>query len=146
MIILRTSRPTDGTRVIEIWRQAVDATHHFLTKKDRAELDEMVCNFLPSTSLWLAVNPDDKPLAFMLLDNSHMQALFVDPTVHSQGIGTILIQHGLTLFPEMTTDVNEQNVQAVGFYERKGFKRIGLSLRDEQGRPYPIIHLKYAGN
>jgi putative acetyltransferase len=41
----------------------------------------------------------------------------------------------------MTTDVNEQNAQAVGFYEHMGFTRTGRSPLDGQGRPYPLIHL-----
>ena len=43
----------------------------------------------------------------------------------------------------MTTDVNEQNERAVGFYERMGFVRTGHSPRDGQGRPYPLIHLAH---
>jgi putative acetyltransferase len=37
--------------------------------------------------------------------------------------------------------VNEQNAQAVGFYEHLGFQRTGRSDKDSQGRPYPLIHL-----
>jgi len=57
--------------------------------------------------------------------------------------GAALVRHGLSLYPDMTTDVNEQNNQALGFYEKMGFKRTGRSSLDGQGRPYPIIHLKY---
>ena len=42
------------------------------------------------------------------------------------------------------TDVNEQNLQAVGFYEHLGFVPIGRSERDGQGRAYPLIHLRSA--
>ena len=95
------------------------------------------------TPLLLAVDAHDYPQAFMLIDNGHMQALFVDPACRGTGIGAALVRHGLALHPRMTTDVNEQNGQAVGFYERMGFKRIGRSALDDQGRPYPLIHLAY---
>lgn len=36
-----------------------------------------------------------------------------------------------SLHPNLTADVNEQNSQAVGFYERLGFVRIGRSSTDE---------------
>lgn len=81
----------------------------------------------------------------MFVENGHMQALFVDPACRGTGIGAALVRHGLTLHPNMTTDVNEQNSQAVGFYEKMGFKRIGHSPVDDQGRPYPLIHLEYQG-
>jgi len=143
MISIRISRPDDGERTIEIWRHAVDATHHFLTQEDRQAIDAMVCDFLPRVPLLLAVDANDYPLAFMFIDNGHMEALFVDPAYRGKGIGATLVRHGLVLHPNMTTDVNEQNLQALGFYGKMGFKRTGRSALDGQGRPYPIIHLKY---
>lgn len=145
MIDIRVSRPEDGERSVEIWRSAVDATHNFLSQEDRTAIDEMVCGFLPEAPLWLAVDANDYPLAFMFIENGHMQVLFVDQAYRGTGIGAALVRHGLTLHPKMTTDVNEQNSQAVGFYEKLGFKRTGRSPVDDQGRPYPLIHLEYQG-
>lgn len=39
-------------------------------------------------------------------------------------------------------DVNEQNAQARGFYEHEGFEVIGRSETDEQGEPFPILHMR----
>jgi putative acetyltransferase len=142
---IRPNRPEDGARVLAIWRAAVDATHDFLTPEDRLAIENLVAGFLPHAALWLAVDGDDHPLAFMLVDNGHMEALFVDPAHHGAGIGAALVSHGLALHPRMTTDVNEQNTQAIGFYERLGFHRAGRSALDGQGRPYPLIHLAHEG-
>lgn len=145
MLKIRTSTPDDGPRVVDIWRAAVDATHHFLTPADRAAIGEEVQGFLPFAPLWLAVDNDDRAVGFMLLDGSHMEALFIDPAYHGQGVGRQLVEHGLELSPAMTTDVNEQNPQALGFYQRLGFQPTGRSELDGQGRAYPLIHLRYAG-
>lgn len=145
MIKIRASRPEDSDRVIDIWRRAVDATHDFLTPEDRQAIDDLVCGFLPDAPLWLAVDQDDVALGFMLIDDGHMEALFVDPAHHGAGIGKVLVRHGLDLHPSMTTDVNAQNPKAVGFYEAMGFVRTGYSALDGQGRAYPLIHLKYQG-
>ncbi|WP_085809889.1 acetyltransferase [Sphingomonas sp. TZW2008] len=144
MVAIRLSNNADGDRIVEIWRDAVDATHDFLTPNDRAALDELVSGFLPNAPSWLAVDDDDRPIAFMLVEDNHMEALFVDPTVRGTGIGAALVRHGVALHPRMTTDVNEQNGQAIGFYERMGFRRVGRSDLDGQGRPYPLIHLAYS--
>jgi putative acetyltransferase len=145
MVPIRLSRPAEAERIIAIWRAAVDATHDFLAPQDRRALDQLICELLPRMPLWLVVDEADRPLAFMLIDNGHMEALFVDPVWHGQGLGAALVRHGLNLHPRMTTDVNEQNAQAIGFYERMGFVPTGRSPVDGQGRPYPLIHLEYAG-
>ncbi len=129
--------------MVRIWRDAVDATHGFLASRDRIALDDLVAGFLPTAPAWLAVDEDDRPLGFMLIEDGHMAALFVDPIVHGRGVGAALVRHGLALHPAMTTDVNEQNDAAVGFYERMGFCRTGRSETDGQGKPYPLIHLAY---
>ncbi|WP_420136850.1 acetyltransferase [Sphingomonas sp.] len=143
MFEIRPSRPQDGQRIVEIWREAVDATHHFLSNADRIALEQQVGGFLPYAPLSLAVDQDDRPIAFMLVADGHLEALFVDPAFHGRGIGTALLRHALAMHPGLTTDVNEQNGQAIGFYERMGFGRTGRSPLDGQGRPYPLIHLAH---
>lgn len=143
MTTLRTSTPADGPQIMQVWRSAVDATHHFLSREDRQAIEEEVAAFLPTAPLWLAVDTDDRAVGFMFLHEGHMEALFIDAGHRGAGIGRALLMHALHLHPALTTDVNEQNAQAVGFYERMGFRRVGRSGVDGQGRPYPLIHLRY---
>jgi len=144
--MIRRSRPDDSARVIEIWREAVDATHDFLAPADRSAIEVEVRAFLPLAPLWLAVDEEDIALGFMLLDGSHMEALFIDPSQHRRGIGGGLLTHAQSMHPIMTTDVNEQNAQATRFYLRHGFVEIGRSTQDTQGRPYPLIHLRLSSH
>lgn len=144
MIHIRPSTPADGERAVQIWRDAVDATHDFLTPDDRIAIEAEVRSFLPFAPLWLAVDAKDRPIGFMLLDGASMEALFIDPARRGAGIGRMLVAHALDLHPVLTTEVNEQNEQAVGFYERLGFIPTGRSERDGQGRAYPLIHLRFA--
>lgn len=139
---IRTSTPADAEHILTIWRDAVDATHDFLSKEDRLQIEAEVVAFLPQAPLWLAVDDHNRPTGFMLLDNAHMEALFIHPSQRSSGIGRALVQHALQLHANLTTDVNEQNTQAVGFYQHMGFERTGRSDKDSQGRPYPLIHLR----
>ena len=41
-------------------------------------------------------------------------------------------------------DVNGQNAAARGFYEACGFVVEGRSELDDQGRPYPLLHMRLA--
>ncbi|ENR4936835.1 acetyltransferase [Klebsiella pneumoniae] len=143
VINIRRSRPDEGDKLTAIWCRSVDATHDFLTKAYRKELEEMVRAFLPEAPLWVAVNTEDQPIAFMLLTGDHMDALFVDPDVRGCGVGKLLIEHALSLTPKLTTNVNEQNEQAVGFYQNMGFRVTGRSETDDLGQPYPLLNLMY---
>jgi putative acetyltransferase len=143
MLKLRRSCPEDSERIIEIWRDAVDATHDFLSAEDRIAIDHEVQEMLPKVSLWLAVEEPDRPVAFMGLFGSHMESLFVDPRHHGRGIGSRLVKHARMLHPILTTDVNEQNFKAISFYQRLGFVPTGRSPTDNQGRFYPLVHLEF---
>jgi putative acetyltransferase len=46
------------------------------------------------------------------------------------------------LWADLAVDVNEQNEAATRFYEACGFVVTGRSELDEQGRPYPLLHMK----
>lgn len=142
MIRIREGRPDDSERAIDIWCAAVDATHDFLTPEDRAAIESEVRAFLPAAPLWLAVDADDRAIGFMLLDGARMEALFVDPARRGRGVGRALVAHAIGIAPELETSVNAQNRQAAGFYDRLGFVAVGRSETDDQGRPYPLIHLR----
>jgi putative acetyltransferase len=144
MIRMRKSTSADGPEVLDLWRRSVDATHDFLSPQDRRAIDAEVVAFLPGAPLDLAVDENNRVTGFMLLDGGHMEALFIDPDHRGRGIGRSLVEEAIRRHPHLSTDVNEQNIQAVGFYERLGFERHGRSALDGQGRPYPLIHLRYA--
>ena len=139
---IRTATPADEEHILNIWRAAVDTTHHSVSATDRQQIEDEVVTFLPHAPLWLSVDNNDAPTGFMLLDNGHMEALFIHPSQHGSGIGRALVQHARSMHLTLTTDVNEQNEQAVGFYEHMGCERTGRSDKDSQGRPYPLIHLR----
>lgn len=145
-MIIRRSQRHEGEQLVGIWCRAVDATHDFLSAKDREEIEAQVRAFLPEAPLWVATTEDDVPLAFMLLSEHHLEALFVDPDARGRGVGKKLVEHALSLIPDLTTDVNEQNDQAVGFYQKMGFVITGCSETDDHGRPYPLLHLRYSGD
>jgi putative acetyltransferase len=66
--------------------------------------------------------------------------LFVHPDHRGRGVGRTLAGHAIAAGAR-TVDVNEQNAQAVGFYERLGFVVVGRSERDADGKPFPILHM-----
>lgn len=143
-MIIRQGQPRDGARAVAIWRAAVDATHGFLSPEDRQAIDLQVSEFLPQSPMWVA-ETGGEVAGFLVIDGDMIEALFVDPSRHGQGVGSALVAHALTIAPNATVDANEQADNAVPFYLARGFERIGRSDRDDQGRPYPLIHFQFRG-
>jgi putative acetyltransferase len=83
-------------------------------------------------------------IGFMGMSGSKMESLFLAPEFHRRGAGRRLVRHAQALHGELTVDVNEQNSAACGFYQACGFVVEGRSELDDQGRPYPLLHMRLA--
>lgn len=141
-MILRKVRDSDRVRLFDVWRDAVKATHHFLAQKDFDDIAVLVADhYLAVADLWVMANDDDRAVAFMGLTDNSIDSLFIDPSHTGSGIGRQLVEHAVSLAGPLIVDVNEENTQAVGFYERMGFRITGRSERDNDGRPYPLLHM-----
>jgi putative acetyltransferase len=93
---MRESGSTDGERIMEIRRRAVDVAHDFLSPEDHRDIEKEV-------------------------------AALVDPDFRGSGIGRAFVGEALLRHPDLSTEVNEQCLQAIGFYERVGFERSTLN-------------------
>lgn len=142
MLAIRQSRPDEGERIVSIWRAAVDATHDFLAPEDRAAIDVDARAYCMAAPLWVAVDARGRLIAFMGLSEARLDALFVDPRCRGRGVGRTLVFFASSLHRVLDTEVNAQNGQAVGFYRKLGFIETGSSPVDDQGRPYPLIHMR----
>ena len=138
MIETRSSRPDDADDLLRIWRAAVDASHSFLSPEDRAAIDPLVASYVREAPLTVALI-DGVPVGFMGTTEQKIDALFVDPQHKGRGLGQLLTDQ---VARPASVDVNEQNEAAVAFYRHLGFEVIGRSELDDQGRPYPLLHLR----
>lgn len=143
MITIRKSTSSDAPVLSDIWRDSALATHDFLSQNDFKEIEVMVREqYLPNAEVWVAEDAG-KPVGFMGMTDSHIDSLFIAPNLRGKGVGKHMLAHAKSLFGDkLTVDVNEQNSQGVGFYLHMGFQQTGRSELDDQGKPYPILHLK----
>lgn len=127
--------------MMAIWESAVKATHTFLTKNDIEALKpEVKKAFQLIDQLYGYYDPE--LLGFIGVQQDKVEMLFVANKARGNGIGKKLLQFALDSLNIHYVDVNEQNQQAFGFYRHMGFLVIGRSELDEQGNPFPILHLK----
>jgi putative acetyltransferase len=144
MFILRPATPEDVQRNFEIWRSAVLATHHFLSREDFEGISDLVEKvYLPSASLLVAADGANLPQGFIGTTGDNVDALFVHAESRGQGVGRLLLGSFMADREEVTVDVNEQNASGRAFYERMGFDVVGRSDVDDAGRPYPLLHMRW---
>lgn len=141
---IRANRPEDADRIVEIWCTSVDATHDFLSAEDRASIEALVAEHIPKADLELLVDETDTPLAFLKMDGVMIDALFVAGDRLGQGLGSAMMRHAIDTHGANVLEVNEQNPEAVAFYERWGFKVTSRAETDDHGRPYPTLTMTLA--
>ncbi len=131
--------------LLSLWRASVEATHDFLSA---AEIDR-IAGYVPQAlrevpRLLVAYSDERIPLGFAGTDSGKLEMLFVAPEARGLGIGTTLLAQAVEQLGVRTLDVNEQNPQAQGFYEHRGFVPVGRSETDGQGAPDPLVHMELA--
>lgn len=130
----------------EVWEASVRATHSFLKSGDLEFYRSCLKGYLSAVRLTAARDDAGRITAFLGTCDGNIEMLFVHPECRGQGIGRRLVDYAVRELGCNRVNVNEQNGQAVGFYERMGFTRIGRSDFDSEGRPYPILHFGLPGS
>lgn len=133
----------DMEEILDTWESSVRATHDFLSEEDIISLKPQVMEGAKYVSKLLCVR-DSKGIikAFIGIHDSKIEMLFVSNESRGNGVGKRLVEHVVKDLSIRYVDVNEQNPLALGFYEHMGFEVIRRSEFDEQGNPFPILHLK----
>src|ERR1044071_6556953 len=147
-MFIRMATAADGETLLDRWLRSVQATHTFVSAEDVESMVPHVRAYLASgeSEIWVACDASGTIMGFMGMSGSKMEALFLAPEFHGRGAGRLLVRHALSLRSDLTVDVNEQNETARKFYEACGFVIEGRSKFDDQGRPYPLLHMRMAGS
>ena len=125
-----------------VWERSVRATHAFLTEEGIAEIAPFVPQALEGVGALVVAEKDGVPVGFMGVEEGRLEMLFLDPNVRGCGLGRYLLEHGIERLGVKELTVNEQNPQAVGFYEHMGFSTYKRTELDEEGRPYPLLYMR----
>ncbi len=132
--------------LLVVWERSVRATHAFLSDAEVRRIKGYVPQAIEAVEHLIVAESDgpdgEKPVAFMGIQSNRLEMLFVSPEYRGRGIGKRLLQHGMQEYGLAELTVNEQNPQAVGFYEHMGFATYKRSSLDEEGGPYPILYMR----
>lgn len=129
--------------LLTIWEKSVRATHLFLSDEEINQIKEYVPQALAGVEhLIVAQGENNIPVAFMGVEDTRLEMLFLSPEERGKGLGKRLIEYGTKNYGIQEVTVNEQNPQAVGFYKHMGFEAYKRTENDEEGNPYPLLYMK----
>ena len=131
--------------LLDIWERSVRATHLFLSDAEVKAIRAYVPQALKSVE-HLIVAETEKPIGFMGIQNRRLEMLFLALEERGKGLGKQLgkqlLQHGIETYGIVELTINEQNTQAVGFYEHMGFETYKRTELDEESNPHPLLYMK----
>ena len=131
----------DYAELILVWEASVRATHDFLTETDILTYKQLILEqYFDQLSLY-CIKENSGITGFIGVDNEFLQMLFIHPSKRGTGLGKALIRYATSNLSVTKVDVNEQNLQAVGFYHHLGFEAVEWFDHDAAGKPYPIVSM-----
>ena len=130
-------------RLTAVWEDSVRATHRFLSDEEIQKIKAYVPQALSRIPILIAAEKGpERPVAFMGMDGARLEMLFVASAERGRGLGRRLLETGIRDYGIREVTVNEQNPQAIGFYEHLGFRAYKRTDHDEQDNLYPLLYMR----
>ena len=139
--MIREVKKTDYPILVDIWESAVLSTHDFLKQDDFLYYKGHLPAYFQHVVLY-GFEQDGCLAGFIGVVENNIEMLFVHNDYRNRGIGKKLVMYAIEKMQVYKVDVNEQNIQAVGFYQHMGFSVITRSDLDAEGKAYPILHMQ----
>ncbi len=132
-------------RLLELWEASVRATHHFLSEEKIQLFKTMIREqqLFQKADLFCVRDTAGVITGFAGVTGDSLDMLFLDPTIIGTGAGKTLMRYVIDVKGVTKVDVNEQNPGARGFYEHFGFEVVGRSETDDNGEPFPLLHMAF---
>ena len=142
--MIRLATIHDHPVLIQVWEASVRATHHFLPEVYLQYIKSILPRAFSHVQLYVYMHTDETICGFAGVDEDKIEMLFIDPSMRGKGVGRKLITFCMQQLGANKVDVNEQNQQAVDFYQHIGFIVTGRSELDGAGKPFPLLHMQLA--
>ena len=135
---------TDHATLARIWEASVRASHHFLPEDYLQHIKSLLPQIFQHVTTYVSRSEQGSITGFLGVSDQKIEMLFIDPQYMRKGIGKLLTRFAIEELRLSAVDVNEQNEEALQFYQRLGFTVTKRNNVDSLGKPFPILemHLK----
>jgi len=124
--------PGDVSAAAEVWHESKQVAYPYLPLQQGLTLedDERIFRerIWPVSELWVATW-DETVVAFLAMQASYVDRLYVHPEHQSCGIGSALMDHAKGLSPAgLELYTHQKNLPARAFYEKHGFRAVNFGV------------------
>ena len=108
--------------IMKIWIEENIKSHDFISEEYWESNYEYVKNALPDATVFVYEDNNEIKGFIGIMEKSYIAGLFVSNKYHSNGIGEKLLNVCKKEYPTLKLDVYAENLKAVSFYKKHGFK------------------------
>lgn len=122
----------DEAAVSGVWYRAGRAAYDYLpawqTMSSEQAREAFCRDILPHNEVWVGT-ADGRIIAYLAIQGSAIDRLYVDLDEQRQGWGTRMIEYAKTLSPHgLELYTHQENVAARAFYEKHGFVAVKFGI------------------
>ncbi|XDD49338.1 GNAT family N-acetyltransferase [Leptospira sp. WS92.C1] len=129
--------------MISLWERSVRETHKFVSPEDIEYFKSLVVDIdFTLFRVFCCLSEDESLIGFIGVSENKIEMLFLEPEQIGNGIGRLLIEFAIQELKATEVDVNEQNLHAVLFYSKFGFRTYDRTELDSAGKNYPILKMR----
>jgi len=132
---------SDREQILNVWEKSVLATHEFLKPTDFKEIKALVQTIDFDHFDVYCLKQNNKVVGFIGVAEQKIEMLFFLPEYIGKGLGKMLTDFAFSELKADKVEVNEQNTNAVRFYQKLGFKTYERTDKDNQGKEYPLLRM-----
>lgn len=139
--MIREYHSSDIKHIEEIWLKASAISQSFLSSSfNESERKKLSSVYIHQTETWV-YEEENQIKGFIAMIDNEIGALFIDPSSHRQGIGSLLIDFVAMLHEVLEVEVFKKNTMARAFYKKFGFTPIKEHFHEEADQE--LIRLRY---
>lgn len=139
--MIREYQSSDIKHIEEIWLKASAISQSFLTSSfTESERQKLSSVYIHQTDTWV-YEEKNQVIGFIAMIDNEIGALFIDPSSHRQGIGSLLVDFVAMLHEILEVEVFKKNTMARAFYKKFGFKPVKEHFHKEADQE--LIRLRY---
>jgi ribosomal protein S18 acetylase RimI-like enzyme len=129
---IRPFRDTDEADVVSVWHRSGRAVYTFLPTWQTFALDVAQRVFRdvirPCCAIWVGTS-EERVVAFIALEGSYVDRLYVDPAEWRRGWGQRLLAHAKRISPRgLSLHTHQANARARALYEKQGFEAVKFGV------------------